>query len=140
KEYAKLLAARGASVVVNDNGAETDGAGSSKEPAQKTADEINDAGGTAVASFDTVGTLEGAQAIVDLAASKYGRVDILVLNAGIIDPAIFPEINLSLFESHMNVHFFGHVRLVKLCWPLLKNSHGNIVTISSSAILGIPAL
>ena len=77
------LAAQGAKVVVNDIGTSHDGIGISSEPADRVVEEIKSAGGTAVASYDSVATEEGANKIIDLAINKFGSIDVLVNNAGV---------------------------------------------------------
>src|SRR5262245_30664543 len=80
REYALLLGARGASVVVNDLGAELNGQGIDAGPAEQVVQEIKAAGGEAVACTDSVATAAGGQAIIDLALERYGRIDILIPN------------------------------------------------------------
>ncbi|EKF21595.1 short chain dehydrogenase family protein, partial [Mycolicibacterium hassiacum DSM 44199] len=89
RAHALELARRGARVVVNDLGANVDGTGASSSAAQAVVDEIVAAGGTAVASTDSVATPEGGGAIVATAMEAFGRVDILVNNAGILRDAAF---------------------------------------------------
>src|SRR5687768_1124007 len=89
REHALLLAARGAKVVVNDLGGATDGTGASAGPAERTAKEIEDLGGAAVADTSTVATPQGGQAIVDTAVEAFGRVDIVISNAGILRDKTF---------------------------------------------------
>lgn len=78
------LAARGARVIVNDLGTSYDGIGVSSEPADRVVGDIKSAGGTAVASYDSVATEEGANKIIQLALDKFGRIDVLINNAGIL--------------------------------------------------------
>src|SRR5579872_4758410 len=82
REYALLLASRGAKVVVNDPGAAIKGEGGDAGPAQQVVDEIRAAGGEAVANLDSVATLESGAAIVQSAIDAFGRIDILIHNAG----------------------------------------------------------
>jgi NAD(P)-dependent dehydrogenase (short-subunit alcohol dehydrogenase family) len=89
REHALLLASRGARVVVNDLGGAADGTGASAGPAERTVKEIEDLGGTAVASADSVATPEGGQAIVDTALAAFGRVDVVISNAGILRDKAF---------------------------------------------------
>ena len=84
REHALLLASRGARVVVNDLGGAIDGTGASAGPAERTVKEIEDLGGVAVADANTVATVAGGQAIVDTALEAFGRVDIVISNAGIL--------------------------------------------------------
>lgn len=82
RAYAHLLAARGAKVVVNDVGGALDGAGVDTGPAAQVVDEITAAGGDAVACTESVATPEGGRAIIETALAHYGRLDVLVHNAG----------------------------------------------------------
>src|ERR1700739_2227694 len=82
--YASLLAARGAKVVVNDPGARLDGEGVDAGPAQQVGTEIPAAGGDAIACTESVATPAGGKAIIDTALESYGRIDILIHNAGIV--------------------------------------------------------
>ena len=84
RQHALLLASRGALVVVNDLGGAVDGSGSDKGAAQKVVDEIRDLGGEAVADTNSVSTVEGGAAIIATATTAYGRVDIVINNAGIL--------------------------------------------------------
>src|SRR5690242_12316475 len=84
REEAMLLAAEGASVVVNDVGGAADGSGSDAGPAQQVVDEITAAGGTAIANRDDISTWSGAEALVGSAVGQYGRLDVVVNNAGIL--------------------------------------------------------
>src|SRR5689334_22384818 len=87
REHALLLAKEGAAVVVNDLGGANDGAGSDAGPAQEVANEINAAGGRAVANTDNIATWAGAQALVEQAVQEFGGLDIVVNNAGILRDA-----------------------------------------------------
>ena len=84
RSHALLLASRGAKVVVNDLGGSVDGTGSSSKAADTVVDEIRAAGGQAAASYDGVDTPEGAQKIIEAAKSAFGKVDIVINNAGIL--------------------------------------------------------
>src|SRR5690349_2626485 len=94
RAHARLLAERGAKVVVNDLGGSMEGEGVDKGPAQSVVEEIVAAGGDAVADISDVSTQAGGQAIVDAAVDRYGRIDILVNNAGIIRWGGLPEVDL----------------------------------------------
>ncbi|MCT9084837.1 SDR family NAD(P)-dependent oxidoreductase, partial [Streptomyces fulvoviolaceus] len=104
RAYARLLAERGAKVVVNDLGGSIEGDGSDAGPAQKVVDEITAAGGTAVADTHDVSTPEGGEAIIGTALEHFGRIDVLVNNAGIVRYAGLPEIELDNLERHLAVH------------------------------------
>ena len=102
-----LLAERGASVVVNDLGGSIEGEGADAEPASTVAAEIVAAGGAAVADTSDVATAAGAQALVDAAVERFGRVDILINNAGIVRWAGFPKADADNLARHLAVHVGG---------------------------------
>ena len=105
---ALLLAAEGASVVVNDLGGEWDGTGSDNRPAQQTADEITDAGGKAVANYDDVADWEGGQRLINQAIETFGGLDILVCNAGILRDRTIFNMTEEEWDSVSRVHLKGH--------------------------------
>ena len=107
REIALLAAAEGASVVVNDVGAATDGAGSSAAPAEEVVELIRAAGGTAVANLDSVADPVSAAAIVETALTAFGRLDGVVNNAGILRDAIFHKMSVADFEAVIRVHLLG---------------------------------
>jgi NAD(P)-dependent dehydrogenase (short-subunit alcohol dehydrogenase family) len=104
---AMLFAKEGASVVVNDVGGARDGTGSGESPAAQVVAEIVAAGGKAVASFDTVATVEGARRIVDAAVTAFGRVDVLVNNAGILRDKSLLKMDEAMWDSVIAVHLKG---------------------------------
>ena len=140
RSHALLLAKRGASVVVNDLGATTDGDGSSSQPAAEVVAEIQAAGGNARATFDDIATEEGAQFAVDAALESFGRVDIIVNNAGIFRLTGFGEMTAERFERTMRVNAYGPFYVTKAAWPhLVEQSYGRVVNISSAAgLFGFP--
>src|ERR1700684_3390750 len=107
KEYALLLASRGARVVVNDIGGSVTGGGSNSEAAQGGADEIRQHGGRAVADNHSVTSPEGGRAIIDTALDAWGRVDIVINNAGIVRDAPFEDMTAEQFEHLLDVHLRG---------------------------------
>ena len=107
RAHALLLADRGARVVVNDLGGSMEGVGADAEPASAVAAEIVAAGGVAIADGSDVATAAGAQALVDAAVEQFGRVDILINNAGIIRWAGFPEADADNLAAHLAVHVGG---------------------------------
>jgi NAD(P)-dependent dehydrogenase (short-subunit alcohol dehydrogenase family) len=139
RAYARLLAGRGASVVVNDLGGAMDGVGADAGPASAVAAEIATAGGTAVADTNDVSTAAGAEAIVDTAVERFGRIDILVNNAGIIRWAGMPEVDEENLAGHLAVHVVGSFNTVRAAWPrMVEQRYGRIVMTSSSGMFGLP--
>ncbi len=104
---ALLFAQEGARVVVNDLGGARDGQGSSDAPAEQVAAEIRELGGEAVANFDTVATREGAEAIVAKAVSSFGRIDVLVNNAGILRDKTLLKMTDEMWQLVIDVHLRG---------------------------------
>jgi len=108
REHALLFASEGARVVVNDLGGANDGSGADAGPAQQVVDEITAAGGTAVANTDNVATWDGAAALVNQAVSEFGRLDVLVNNAGILRDAFVASMDEGQWDSVIAVHLKGH--------------------------------
>jgi NAD(P)-dependent dehydrogenase (short-subunit alcohol dehydrogenase family) len=108
REEARLLAAEGARVVVNDRGAALEGGGTDTSVAQTVVDEIVAAGGHATANGDDVATWEGARALVQQAVDDFGRLDILVNNAGILRDRMSFNMEESDWDAVVNVHLKGH--------------------------------
>jgi NAD(P)-dependent dehydrogenase (short-subunit alcohol dehydrogenase family) len=139
RAYARLLAERGASVVVNDLGASMGGAGSDAGPASEAAAEINSAGGVAIADTSDVATVAGAQALVDAAVGQLGRIDILVNNAGIIRWAGFPEADEDNLAKHLAVHVGGSFNTTRAAWPhMVGQGYGRVVMTTSAGLFGLP--
>ncbi|MCV7280702.1 SDR family NAD(P)-dependent oxidoreductase [Mycolicibacterium flavescens] len=132
REYALLLASRGAKVVVNDAGGSLAGDGSDTGPAADVVREIVDAGGQAVASTDSVATPDGGRAIVETAVERYGRIDILIHNAGNVRRAPLREMSYDDFEAVLDVHLRGAFHVVRPAFPLMCDAgYGRIVLTSS---------
>eukprot|EP00930_Biecheleria_cincta_P015652 TRINITY_DN12986_c0_g1_i1.p1 TRINITY_DN12986_c0_g1~~TRINITY_DN12986_c0_g1_i1.p1 ORF type:complete len:847 (+),score=134.20 TRINITY_DN12986_c0_g1_i1:70-2610(+) len=130
KEYAMLLAARGAKVVVNDLGSGLNGQGASTSSADDTVEAIRQAGGTAFANYDSV--TEGEK-IVRTAIDQFGRVDIVVNNAGILRDVSFRKMKDDDWEKVYQVHLKGTYSVSHAAWPHMeKNNFGRIVNITSS--------
>ncbi|GAB2735856.1 SDR family oxidoreductase [Amycolatopsis magusensis] len=108
REHALLFAAEGASVVVNDLGGANDGSGSDAGPAQQVVDEITAAGGRAVASTDNVADWDGAKALIDTAVERFGGLDVLVNNAGILRDAFLAGMDEAQWDAVISVHLKGH--------------------------------
>ena len=138
REHALLLASRGAQIVVNDLGGSVDGSGGDAGPAAKVAKEINDLGGVAVANNDTVSTPAGGEAIVKTAIDAFGRVDILINNAGILRDKTFHNMTDDLLTPVIDVHLKGAFYVTRPAFVKMREqSYGRIInTSSSSGILG----
>lgn len=135
--YALLLAARGASVVVADHGGGPTGTGSSAGPADDAVAEITEAGGKAVACCASVSEESSAARIVDTALQSYGRVDIVVNNAGIHDPGLFGDLSMRQFQRMLEVHYLGTLNVIRCAWPhLVRAGYGRVVNTVSEAMLG----
>ena len=132
RSYAMLLASRGAKVVVNDPGGGLTGDGTDAGPADDVVREIAAAGGQAVASTDSVATAAGGKAIIDAALDMYGRVDILIHNAGIVRRASLKEMSYEDFDAVLNVHLRGAFHVVRPMFPVMCDAgYGRIVLTSS---------
>jgi NAD(P)-dependent dehydrogenase (short-subunit alcohol dehydrogenase family) len=140
RAYAELLAARGAAVIVNDLGTPSlDGRGADKTIAEQTAQIIENAGGQARASSDDVATPEGGAAIIQLALREFGRVDILVHNAGMTRSAPFGDLALKDFHDVMAVHVGGALHVGQPAWAhMLERRYGRILLTTSGGIFGMP--
>src|SRR5687767_2156270 len=138
REHALLLASRGAQVVINDLGGSVSGEGGDAGPAQTVAKEIEDLGGVAVADTNSVATVEGGEAIVQTALDAFGRVDIVINNAGILRDKTFHNMTPDLLEPVIQVHLLGAFHVTKPAWIRMREqAYGRIVNTSSNAgILG----
>jgi len=134
REYALLLASRGAKVVVNDLGTDRHGGGRDSTMAQDVVDEIRAAGGEAVANGDTVATPDGGRAIVEAALDSFGRIDILVHNATINRPGAFRDLAWEDFSAVLDVHVGGAFHLAKAAFPrMCDQGYGRVVLVASIA-------
>ncbi len=132
RAYALLLASRGARVVVNDTGGSLKGEGLDAGPAQAVAREIRSAGGDAIATAASVATPEGGGAIINAALEHYGRIDILIHNAGIVRAASLKEMTQEDFDAVLNVHLRGAFHVVQPAFVrMCKAGYGRIVLTSS---------
>jgi NAD(P)-dependent dehydrogenase (short-subunit alcohol dehydrogenase family) len=137
RAHARLLAERGAKVVVNDLGGSMEGGGADAGPAQSVVDEIVATGGAAVADTNDVSTQAGGQAIIDSAIEHFGRIDIVVNNAGIIRWAGLPEVDLDNLEAHLAVHLIGSFNTTRAAWPhFVEQGYGRVVLTTSSGLFG----
>jgi NAD(P)-dependent dehydrogenase (short-subunit alcohol dehydrogenase family) len=134
RTYALDLARRGAAVVVNDLGGSVDGQGGSDSAAQKVVDEIKAAGGEAVPSYDSVSTPEGGENIVKTAVDAFGKVDIVVNNAGILRDKSFAKLEWSDLEAVLDVHLKGAFYVSQPAFKVMKdNGYGRFVFTASNA-------
>lgn len=132
RAYALLLASRGARVVVNDIGGSLTGDGVDDGPAHEVVREITAAGGEAIASVDTVTTPAGGKTIVDTALEHFGRIDVLVHNAGNVRRAALRDISFEDFEGVVDVHLRGAFHVVRPAFPVMCDAgYGRIVLTSS---------
>lgn len=138
KSHALELAARGAKVVVNDLGGARDGSGASSEAALAVVREIESNGGEAIAHGANVANYAEVEDMVQQAMSKWGRVDILINNAGILRDKTFAKMELADFQLVMDVHVMGSVNCTKAVWEIMRaQNYGRIVmTTSSSGMYG----
>ncbi|MBV8691223.1 MAG: SDR family NAD(P)-dependent oxidoreductase [Actinobacteria bacterium] len=138
REHALLLASRGAQVVINDLGGSVSGEGGSEGPAHTTAKEIEDLGGVAVADTNSVATPEGGEAIVKTALDAFGKVDIVINNAGILRDKTFHNMTPELLDPVIDVHLKGAFNVTRPAWiSMREHGYGRIVnTASSAGILG----
>jgi NAD(P)-dependent dehydrogenase (short-subunit alcohol dehydrogenase family) len=132
RAYALLLAAGGAKVVVNDLGAGIRGDGGDAGPAQEVAGEIRAAGGEAVACTESVATAGGGRAVIESALDHYGRIDILIHNAGNVRYAPLAEMTYEDFDAVLDVHLRGAFHVVRPAFPVMCGAgYGRVVLTSS---------
>jgi NAD(P)-dependent dehydrogenase (short-subunit alcohol dehydrogenase family) len=133
RQHALELARRGARVVVNDLGGSVDGSGGSSAAAEAVVAEIKAFGGEAIANGSSVTDDAGVANMVQQAMDAWGRIDILVANAGILRDKTFSKMEMADFEAVMNVHVMGSVKPAKAVWEIMKaQNYGRIVVTTSS--------
>ncbi|MEX2504596.1 MAG: SDR family NAD(P)-dependent oxidoreductase, partial [Egicoccus sp.] len=120
RSHALLLASRGAKVVVNDLGGNRAGEGGGSEMADRVVAEIVEAGGEAVANYDGVHTWEGGESIVKTAIDAFGRLDIVVNNAGILRDVSFAKLEQAQLDLVLKVHLYGGFHVARAAWPHLR--------------------
>ncbi|MFN0146461.1 MAG: SDR family oxidoreductase [Dehalococcoidia bacterium] len=138
RAYAMDLAARGAKVVVNDLGGDPHGQGENRSAAQKVVDEIKAAGGEAVPNYDSVADYDGGFNMVKTAIDTWGRLDVVICNAGILRDVAFHNMSEEDWDKVFNVHIKGSFTVLRAAWPVFRQqSYGRVVlTTSSSGIWG----
>jgi NAD(P)-dependent dehydrogenase (short-subunit alcohol dehydrogenase family) len=138
RQYALLLAERGVRIVVNDTGGSVTGDGCNLEAAHAAADEIRRRGGQAIADTNSVTTPEGGKAVIDTALRAWGRVDIVINNAGIVGDAPFEDMTAERLEPLLDVHLKGAFFVTRPAWTVMREQrYGRILnTCSAAGILG----
>jgi NAD(P)-dependent dehydrogenase (short-subunit alcohol dehydrogenase family) len=138
RSHALLLASRGAKVVVNDLGGTRAGEGGGSEMADNVVEEIKTAGGEAVANYDGVHTWDGGEAIVQSALDAFGKIDIVVNNAGILRDTSFAKLDEAALDMVVKVHLYGGFHVARAAWPHLReNNYGRVInTTSGSGLYG----
>jgi NAD(P)-dependent dehydrogenase (short-subunit alcohol dehydrogenase family) len=134
KTYALDLGRRGAKVVVNDLGGSADGSGGGSSMADQTVKEITEAGGEAVANYDSVSTPEGGEGIIQTALDNFGKVDVVINNAGILRDKTFVKLEPEHLEAVIDVHLKGAFFVSQPAFRNMKeNGYGRFVFTSSGA-------
>jgi NAD(P)-dependent dehydrogenase (short-subunit alcohol dehydrogenase family) len=138
KTYALELASRGAKIVVNDLGGKADGTGGGSSMADQTVKEIVEAGGEAVANYDSVATQEGGKAMVKTATDHFGRIDIIINNAGILRDKTFIKLEPPDLEAVLDVHLKGAFFVTQPAFTHMKEQgYGRVLfTASAAGVLG----
>ncbi|MGE0044181.1 MAG: SDR family NAD(P)-dependent oxidoreductase, partial [Hyphomonadaceae bacterium] len=133
EQHAKELAKRGAKVVVNDLGGSVDGTGGNSAAAERVVSEIKAAGGEAIANGASVTDDAGVAHLIKQTMDQWGRIDIIIANAGILRDKSFSKMEIADFEAVMAVHVMGTVKPVKAAWEIMKEqNYGRIVVTTSS--------
>ena len=133
RAHALYLARLGAKVVVNDLGGALDGSGGNSAASEKVVAEITAAGGEAIANGASVGDDAGVAHLVGQTMEKWGRVDVLIANAGILRDKSFGKMEMKDFEAVINVHLMGTVKPARAVWDIMKSqAYGRIVVTTSS--------
>jgi NAD(P)-dependent dehydrogenase (short-subunit alcohol dehydrogenase family) len=134
RQYALALAAEGAQVVVNDLGGARDGTGAGHNMADQVVTEIKDAGGRAVANYDSVAETEGAESIIKTALDEFGAIHGVVSNAGILRDGTFHKMPFENWDAVLKVHLYGGYNVVRAAWPHFREqSYGRVVVATSTS-------
>ena len=138
RSHSLEFAKRGAKVVVNDLGGSVDGSGGSSEAANSVVKEITEAGGIAIPNGSSVTDDDGVKNMVDQTIDEFGRVDILINNAGILRDKSFTKMTMEDFTLVTDIHLMGSVKPTKMVWEIMKEqNYGRIlVTTSSTGLYG----
>jgi NAD(P)-dependent dehydrogenase (short-subunit alcohol dehydrogenase family) len=134
REYARTLAREGASVVVNDLGGARDGTGAGSAMADQVVAEIREAGGRAVANYDSVADADGAAGIVKTALDEFGAIHGVISNAGILRDGTFHKMPFENWDAVLKVHLYGGYNVIRAAWPHFREqSFGRIVVATSTS-------
>src|SRR5687767_1039434 len=139
RAYVELLAERGARVVVNDLGTDVAGFGRDASVAQEVTDVIRSRGGEAIADGSNISTPQGGSELIAKTIDAFGKIDLLVNNAGICESQLFEDATLEDFDRHWRVHLGGSVNTVQAAWPhmVAQRSGKIILTTSVSGLFGL---
>jgi NAD(P)-dependent dehydrogenase (short-subunit alcohol dehydrogenase family) len=134
RQYALTLASEGASVVVNDLGGARDGTGGGSTMADNVVAEIRDAGGRAVANYDSVADADGAAAIIQTGLDEFGAIHGVVSNAGILRDGTFHKMPFENWDAVLKVHLYGGYNVIRAAWPHFREqSYGRVVVATSTS-------
>jgi NAD(P)-dependent dehydrogenase (short-subunit alcohol dehydrogenase family) len=134
REIAMLLARQGAQVVVNDYGGSEAGTGESRAPADEVVDEIKKAGGQAAANYDSVASMAGGQAIIKAALDAFGRIDIVVNNAGILRDRMIFNMTEEEWDGVINTHLKGAFAVTRAAAPIMREQKwGRFINMTSTS-------
>ena len=132
RSHALELGRRGARVVVNDLGSSLNGSGASSSAADAVVAEITGAGGEAVANYESVLTMKGAESIVKTAMDAFGRIDIVINNAGIVRDKSFTKMSEEEWDAVLGTHLKGAFNVTRAAWPVMRdNNYGRVIFTSS---------
>src|SRR5438552_865753 len=134
REIALLMAKQGARVVVNDYGGSAAGLGGEKTPADEVVNEIRKGGGEAVANYESVATMAGGQAIVKTAVDAFGRVDVVVNNAGILRDRMIFNMTEEEWDAVIDTHLKGTFAVTRAAAPLMREQRwGRVINMTSTS-------
>ena len=134
REIALLMARQGAQVVVNDYGGTEAGSGGASAPADEVVNEITQAGGKAVANYDSVATMAGGQAIIKTAVDTFGRIDVVVNNAGILRDRMIFNMTEEEWDAVINTHLKGSFAVTRAAAPLMREQKwGRFINMTSTS-------
>ena len=132
--YVRAFSAKGAKVVINDPGTSLDGQGSGEKPAEVLAEQICAAGGEAISNQNSIAEPEGARELIAQAMDAFGRVDVVINNAGNMRDQMFKKLDFESFEAVLRVHLFGSTYVTRAAFPIMiEQDYGRILMTTSAA-------